>query len=103
LLGEINGPKAVLHLVKVMDHVDHEVVGPHVPQEPYEAALVELDELLAQPHGVEMTSAPVGRGDEVITRHPDDVLLHQSSLSMDIVDPVRGKQVFQFQSVDATG
>ena len=53
LLVKVNSPQPELGALNVRRDVDYVVIGSHITQEAYEAAFVELDELLRQPDLVE--------------------------------------------------
>ena len=88
LLVEVDAAQAVLHLVEVLDHVNHEVVRAHITQQPCEAALVEFHELLAEPHRVDIAAVVRWVLDEIVPGHTDDMLLHQRASVHRVVDAV---------------
>ena len=100
LLVKIDCPDAVLVLFEIRSHLHDVIVGPHVTEEPDEATLVELDEFLGQTNFVQIFAFEEVI-DEVISRNPDDMLFDEG-FAIDVkVDFVGGKELFEFQSVDA--
>ena len=100
LLVEIDGADAVLHLLEVGGDVDDVVHRAHVAEEAQVAALGEFDEFLGNPDFVQIGAAEVA-ADEHVSRNAGDVLFDQRVLAHEIIDAERGKQMLEFQSVDA--
>ena len=97
---KIDCPDAVLVLFEIRSHLHDVIVGPHVTEEPDEATLVELDEFLGQANFVQIFAFEEVI-DEVISRNPDDMLFDEGFAIGVKVDFVGGKELFEFQSVDA--
>ena len=78
------------------------LAGPHVSEKPNETALVEFDKLFSQTDLVEVGSWHVV-ADKVIARHTNNMLFDQRVLKDQKVNMVRGKELFEFEAVDAGG
>ena len=100
LLIEVDSPHPVLRVLEIGRDVDDIVITAHVAEESHEAAFIELHELLGNPYRICLGTFEVF-ADEGVARHSGDVLFNESVPVDEIVDPVRGEDVFEFEAVNA--
>ena len=99
LLVKINRSHAILHILKIRRDIDHIIVTPHVPEQPDETPLAKLHKLLRDPHLIRVLPVEV-IPNERIPGNARDMLLNQRVLVIQIIDPVRRKQMLQLQAIN---
>lgn len=102
LLVKVDCPDTVLGVLEVGRDVDHVVVASHVAEEAGEGALVELDELLSHACEVGLVALEV-ISNEDIPRNTSNVFLDQRVSIDEVVDSIRGENVFELEAIDSRG
>ena len=75
------------------------LIEEHVAEEPHEAALVELHELLGDPDRAQLRAVEPAL-DEDVPGYPRDVLLDERRPVSEEIEAVRGEQVLKLKAVD---
>ena len=100
LLIEVDGPDAILIIFYIGGDIHYKVIGPHVAEEPDEAAFVEFYELLCEADLVGLRIVEKV-ADEQIAGDAGDMFFDEGVMVGIKRDAVGREQMFQFETVDA--